>query len=112
MIIKMMNIAKYLLYFNTALKANQFLIEKISKKDTLTRSFYEKDLIEDIIEENTQSAEMVNIPFMSNVQVQWSLLRRNPRKRLLLLRPAYRVSQEEEPNTKYPCVMMVVANER
>jgi len=60
-IIKMMNIAKYLLYFNTALKANQFLIEKITKKDTLTRSFYEKDLIEDIIEENTQSAEMVNI---------------------------------------------------
>jgi len=60
-IIKMMNIAKYLLYFNTALKANQFLIEKITKKDTLTRSFYEKELIEDIIEENTQSAELVNI---------------------------------------------------
>jgi len=60
-LIRLMDIENTLVYFNTSLKTNEFLVEKIAKKSFFTKSNRLKELIDSIIEENKQAIEMTTI---------------------------------------------------
>lgn len=61
-LIKLVNIEKSLVYFITALRANELLMMKIKRIDFLeiTKKEPEADLLEDVIVDNGQALEMAN----------------------------------------------------
>jgi magnesium transporter len=50
-----------LVYINTALKANQIVLEKILRMNIIKKYSEDEDLLEDVIIENKQAIEMANI---------------------------------------------------
>ncbi len=60
-LIDLLNIEKTLVYFSTSLKANDVVLEKLSKGNVITLYDEDKDLMEDAIIENKQAIEMANI---------------------------------------------------
>ena len=60
-IVRLMNLEKSLVYFMTSLKSNEIMFEKIAKSPHMIRSEKDRDLIEDIIDENKQAIEMTSI---------------------------------------------------
>lgn len=60
-IIQLLDLEKSLVYITTALKANQIVLEKISKMDLIKKYPDDKDLLEDVMIENKQAIEMANI---------------------------------------------------
>ncbi len=60
-IMQLLEIEKSLVYFNTSLKSNEILIERIAKDSILIKTNEDKALIEDVMDENKQAIEMTNI---------------------------------------------------
>ena len=60
-LIDLLNIEKTLVYFSTSLKANDVVLEKLSKGNVLPLYEDDKDLLEDAMIENKQAIEMANI---------------------------------------------------
>ena len=60
-LLRLLNIEKTLVYFSTSLKANDIVLEKLSKGNILTLYEEDKDLLEDAIIENKQAIEMASI---------------------------------------------------
>ena len=60
-LIRLLNIEKTLVYFSTSLKANDIVLEKLSKGTILTLYEEDEDLLEDAIIENKQAIEMASI---------------------------------------------------
>ena len=60
-LIDLLNIEKTLVYFSTSLKANDAVLEKLSKGNILTLYEDDNDLMEDAMIENKQAIEMTNI---------------------------------------------------
>ncbi|MBU4493453.1 MAG: magnesium transporter CorA family protein, partial [Nanoarchaeota archaeon] len=60
-ILGLLNIQKSLVYFSTSLKSNQFLIERLTKTKVFTQFEHDKELLEDMTEENKQAIEMAKI---------------------------------------------------
>jgi len=52
---------KSLVYFNTALKGNELMLERLQRAQLFRRYPEDEDLLEDVITENQQAIEMVNI---------------------------------------------------
>jgi magnesium transporter len=57
----MLKLEKSLIYFSTALKANEVVFEKLMKYDHIKNYPEDADLLEDVIIENKQAIEMANI---------------------------------------------------
>ena len=64
----MMKLEKSLVYFNTSLKGNALVLEKLMRQDVLKRYPEDTELLEDVIIENKQAIEMCSIyrDIMSN----------------------------------------------
>lgn len=60
-LIQLLSLEKSLVYFNTSLKANEATFEKMLKLDLLKKYPEDKDVLEEVIIENTQAIEMANI---------------------------------------------------
>ena len=60
-LVDLLNIEKTLVYFTTSLKANEVVLEKLSKGNVLKLYEDDNDLMEDAIIENKQAIEMSNI---------------------------------------------------
>jgi magnesium transporter len=60
-IMKLLDIQKSLVYFSTSLKSDQLLIEKLAKNEHIIMSVEDKELIEEVNDENKQAIEMTNI---------------------------------------------------
>lgn len=60
-LIDLLNIEKTLVYFSTSLKANDAVLEKLSKGNVITLYADDNDLMEDAMIENKQAIEMANI---------------------------------------------------
>lgn len=60
-IIQLLDLEKSLVYITTALKANEIVLEKISKMDIIKKYTDDADLLEDVMIENKQAIEMANI---------------------------------------------------
>ena len=60
-IIQLLDLEKSLVYITTALKANEIVLEKISKTDIIKKYTDDVDLLEDVMIENKQAIEMANI---------------------------------------------------
>ncbi len=60
-LIDLLNIEKTLVYFSTSLKANDVVLEKLSKGNVITLYSDDTDLMEDAMIENKQAIEMANI---------------------------------------------------
>ena len=60
-LIDLLNIEKTLVYFSTSLKANDVVLEKLSKGNVIPLYEDDNDLMEDAIIENRQAIEMANI---------------------------------------------------
>jgi len=60
-LIRLLNLEKSLVYFNTSLKANEFMMEKLQKSVFLHLYPEDEDILEDVIIENRQAIEMANI---------------------------------------------------
>lgn len=60
-IIELMKLQQSLVYFNTSLKSNEILIDRIEKDGILIKTPEDKILIEHVIDENKQAMEMTNI---------------------------------------------------
>jgi len=60
-LIKLLNIEKYLVYFTTSLKANEFMMEKLNTARIIQLYPDDKDILEDVIIDNKQAIEMANI---------------------------------------------------
>lgn len=60
-LIDLLNIEKTLVYFSTSLKANDAVLEKLSKGNVITLYSDDNDLMEDAMIENKQAIEMANI---------------------------------------------------
>ncbi|MDR0662511.1 MAG: magnesium transporter CorA family protein [Spirochaetaceae bacterium] len=58
---QLLTLQKSLVYFNTGIKSNGLLLEKIQKTPFLRLKEEEQELLEDVITENVQAMEMVNI---------------------------------------------------
>ena len=67
-LLQMMKLEKSLVYFNTSLKGNALVLEKLMRQDVLKRYPEDTDLLEDVIIENKQAIEMCSIyrDIMSN----------------------------------------------
>jgi len=57
----MMKLEKSLVYFNTSLKGNALVLERLMRQDVLRRYPEDTDLLEDVIIENKQAIEMCSI---------------------------------------------------
>lgn len=57
----MMKLEKSLVYFNTSLKGNALVLERLMRQDVLKRYPEDTDLLEDVIIENKQAIEMCSI---------------------------------------------------
>ncbi len=60
-LLQMLKLEKSLIYFSTALKANEVVFEKLMKYDHIKNYPEDADLLEDVIIENKQAIEMANI---------------------------------------------------
>ncbi len=60
-LIDLLNVEKTLVYFSTSLKANDVVLEKLSKGNVVTLYEDDNDLMEDAMIENKQAIEMSNI---------------------------------------------------
>lgn len=60
-IIQLLDLEKSLVYITTALKANEIVLEKISKMYIIKKYTEDEDLLEDVMIENKQAIEMANI---------------------------------------------------
>ncbi len=60
-LIQMLTLQKSLVYFSTALKANEIVLEKLLKYEHIKNYPEDAELLEDVIIENRQAIEMANI---------------------------------------------------
>ena len=60
-LLQMMKLEKSLVYFNTSLKGNAVVMERLMRQDVLKRYPEDTDLLEDVIIENKQAIEMCSI---------------------------------------------------
>ncbi len=60
-LLQMMKLEKSLVYFNTSLKGNAVVMERLMRQDVLKRYPEDTDLLEDVIIENKQAIEMCTI---------------------------------------------------
>lgn len=60
-LIELLKLEKSLVYFTTALRSNEVVLEKLFKKDNIKKYPEDEDLLEDVIVENKQAIEMTNI---------------------------------------------------
>lgn len=60
-LLQMMKLEKSLVYFNTSLKGNALVLERLMRQDVLRRYPEDTDLLEDVIIENKQAIEMCSI---------------------------------------------------
>ena len=60
-LLQMMKLEKSLVYFNTSLKGNALVMERLMRQDILKRYPEDTDLLEDVIIENKQAIEMAKI---------------------------------------------------
>ena len=67
-LLQMMKLEKSLVYFNTSLKSNALVLERLMRQDLIKRYPDDTDLLEDVIIENKQAIEMCSIyrEIMSN----------------------------------------------
>lgn len=64
---KFLELENSLIYFSTSLKANELVLEKLLKIESMRKYEEDRDLLEDVIIENKQAIEMTNI--YSNILV-------------------------------------------
>jgi magnesium transporter len=60
-LVQLLSIQKSMVFFETSIKSNEILLEKLKKTPALRLKEEEEDLLEDVITENTQALEMANI---------------------------------------------------
>ncbi len=60
-LIRLLNLEKSLVFFTTALKSNELMMERLLKIKTLGLNEDDEDMLEDVIIENKQAIEMANI---------------------------------------------------
>lgn len=60
-LIQLLDLEKSLVYFTTALTANEIVLEKMMRLDAIKLYEEDEDLLEDVIIENKQAIEMANI---------------------------------------------------
>lgn len=60
-LIRLLALEKSLVYFSTALRANEIVLEKMLRLENIKKYPDDKDLLEDVIIENKQAIEMSNI---------------------------------------------------
>jgi len=60
-VLELLKYQKSLVYFTTALKANELLLERLQRSQLFRLYPDDEDLLEDVITENQQAIEMVNI---------------------------------------------------
>ncbi|MFB0921728.1 MAG: magnesium transporter CorA family protein [Oscillospiraceae bacterium] len=60
-LIELLKLEKSLVYFTTALRSNEAVLEKLSRYDIIKKYPDDSDLLEDVIVENKQAIEMANI---------------------------------------------------
>lgn len=60
-LIRLLKMEKSLVYFNTSLKSNEIILERMQRSRWLQNDPEAEDLIEDVIIENKQAIEMANI---------------------------------------------------
>ncbi|NBI06250.1 magnesium transporter CorA family protein [Senegalia massiliensis] len=60
-LIQLLDLEKSLVYFSTSLKANEIVMEKMLKSESVKLYPEDEDLLEDVIIENKQAIEMANI---------------------------------------------------
>ncbi len=60
-VLELLKYQKSLVYFTTALKANELLLERLQRTQLFRQYSDDEDLLEDVITENQQAIEMVNI---------------------------------------------------
>lgn len=60
-LIELMELEKSLVYFTTALKANELVLERLLRDSSIKRYPEDEELLEDVIIENKQAIEMANI---------------------------------------------------
>lgn len=60
-LIQMLKLEKSLVYFSTALKSNEVVLEKLMKYEHMKNYTEDTDLLDDVIIENKQAIEMANI---------------------------------------------------
>jgi magnesium transporter len=60
-VLELLQYQKSLVYFTTALKANELLLERLQRTQLFRMYPDDEDLLEDVITENQQAIEMVNI---------------------------------------------------
>lgn len=60
-LIQLLDLEKSLVYFTTSLRANEIVLEKILKTESVKLYPDDEDLLEDVIIENKQAIEMANI---------------------------------------------------
>lgn len=60
-LIELLKLEKSLVYFTTALRSNETVLEKLLRTDILKKYPDDADLLEDVIVENKQAIEMANI---------------------------------------------------
>lgn len=60
-LIELLKLEKSLVYFTTALRSNEVVLEKLFKNDSMKKYPEDEDLLEDVIVENKQAIEMANI---------------------------------------------------
>ena len=60
-LIELLELQKSLVYFTTSLRANEVVLEKLMKTDSIKKYPEDTELLEDVIIENKQAIEMANI---------------------------------------------------
>lgn len=60
-LIELLKLEKSLVYFTTALRSNEVVLEKLLKNESIKKYPEDTDLLEDVIVENKQAIEMANI---------------------------------------------------
>ncbi|MDF2594373.1 MAG: Mg2 transporter protein CorA family protein [Clostridia bacterium] len=60
-LIQLLDLEKSLVYFNTSLRANEIVLEKMMRMENIKQYQEDEDLLEDVIIENKQAIEMANI---------------------------------------------------
>lgn len=60
-VIELLELSKSLVYFNTSLRSNEVVLEKLLKNDIIKQYPEDEELLEDVIIENKQAIEMAGI---------------------------------------------------
>lgn len=60
-LIQLLDLEKSLVYFTTSLRANEIVLEKMMRMESIKQYPEDEDLLEDVIIENKQAIEMANI---------------------------------------------------